>query len=438
MQNRRLEEVDIKSIKVGKRFRKKYEGIEELSESIKLSGVVQPVTLNKNLELCAGGRRYMASVMAGMPTIPAIIRDDESTEVDLREIELVENLYRQDMTWHERAELTDYIDKLKKESDPNWSGRKTADLLGKGKSAVAKDLQLAEALKNVPELKNCKTEADANKVLNNINKKATAQEAIDKHKENPAMQRAASHYRIGDAFEGMEEMAFANPDSIVSLIEIDPPYAIDLQNIKKADLTKDGSITNYNEVEANDYTSFIERTCEDVYACAGRDAWVIFWHAHQWQPLIRKCLEDVGFLVDPVPGIWLKGEDGKEGSGQTNQPDTYLARCYEPFLIARKGKPVIQKPGRSNVFSFKPVPPSQKYHPTQRPLELMDELIKTFAHPNSVIMVPFLGSGITLRAAYKNHCTGFGWELNENNKPLFLASLIEDGFGTEQLEALVC
>jgi len=434
MSNRKLISIPIVDIIIGKRFRKKYEGIEELSTSIKETGLIQPVTINSKKELMAGGRRYMAHVMGQLSHIDCIMLEDSSSEVDLREVELVENLYRQDMTWHERAELTDYIDQLKKANDPNWSGRKTAELLGKGKSAVAKDLKLAEALKNVPELKNCKTEADANKVLVNISKKIDAQQAVDKHKENPAILAAVTHYTIGDAFLGMEEMYDANPNSMVSLIEIDPPYAIDLQNIKKADLTKDGSITNYNEVKTNDYEDFITRTCTDVFNCAGEDCWVIFWHAFQWQQLIRDSLEDVGFIVDPVPGIWLKGEDGKEGSGQTNQPKTYLARCYEPFLIARKGKPEVQKQGRSNVFSFKPTPAAQKYHPTQRPLALMNEIIKTFVHPNSIIMVPFLGSGITLRAAYQNHCTGFGWELNENNKPLFLASLLEDGFGADILE----
>lgn len=421
-----LKEVPLKDIKVGKRFRKKYEGIEELSESIKDVGVIQPITLNKNLELCAGGRRYMASVMAMVPTITCIIREEEDSEIDKREIELVENLYRQDMTWHERAELTDHIDSLKKEEDPNWSGRKTAELLGKGKSAVAKDLQLAEALRNVPELKNCKTEADAQKVLTNIAKKVDAQAAIEKHQESPAIKQAKAHYKIGDALTSMKQLAKDVPNSTVSFIEVDPPYAIDLQNIKKSDLTKDGSLTNYNEIEGEDYENFIKQTCSGMFDCAGENCWVIFWHAHQWSGLIRRELENVGFVVDPVPGIWIKGSEGTDGSGQTNQPDTYLARCYEPFIIARKGKPVIQKPGRSNIFSFKPVPSSQKYHPTQRPIELMDELFKTFVYPNSIVMVPFLGSGITLKAAYKNHCTGFGWELNADNKPLFLASLLEE------------
>lgn len=423
--NNMLQELPIENIKVGKRFRKRYEGIEELAESIKEHGVVQPITVNKHLELCAGGRRYMASVLAQKSTIPCVIRTDEEGEVSLREIELVENLYRQDMTWHERAELTAYIDKLKKETDPKWSGRKTAELLGKGKSAVAKDLQLAETLEQVPELKGCKTEADANKIMKNLSRQIEAEEAIEKHKDNPAIQYADSHFRIGNAFTGMAAQAEANPNSTVSLIEIDPPYAIGLPAVKKAELTKDQSVTNYEEIDEEDYPDFIRKTCELSYACASSNCWVIFWHAHQWQAFIKQKLENAGFAVDPVPGVWLKGEGESEGRGQTNQPQTYLARAYEPFLIARKGNPNIQKQGRSNVFSFKPLPPAQKYHPTQRPSTLMEELIQTFVVPNSIIMIPFLGSGATLMAAYNCHCTGYGWELNKRNKPLFLNALLE-------------
>lgn len=423
--NHLLQEVNIEDIKVGKRFRQKYEGIEELAASITEHGIIQPVTVNKNLELCAGGRRYMASVLAQKSTIPCIIRSDEEGELSLREIELVENLYREDMTWHERAELTSYIDKLKKESDPSWSGRKTAELLGKGKSAVAKDLQLAETLEKVPELKACKTEADAKKILENISRKVDAEEAIAKHKENPALQYADSHFRLGNAFEGMATQFEINPTSRVALIEIDPPYAIDLQAVKKSDLVKDQSVSNYNEIPANKYHDFVRKTCKLSFQCAGSNCWVIFWHAHQWQALIKQELEAAGFEVDPVPGIWLKGEGESEGRGQTNQPKTYLARAYEPFLIARKGSPNIQKQGRSNVFRYKPLPPAQKYHPTQRPTALMEELIQTFVTPNSIVMIPFLGSGATLLAAYNCHCTGYGWELNKDNKPLFLNSLLE-------------
>jgi len=74
------------------------EKLEELSQSVKELGVIQPVTVRKKgsaFELIAGERRFRASEMAGLKTIPAFIRlanDKESLE-----IALVENIQRQDL-----------------------------------------------------------------------------------------------------------------------------------------------------------------------------------------------------------------------------------------------------------------------------------------------------------------------------------------------------
>ncbi|MDA0793728.1 MAG: ParB/RepB/Spo0J family partition protein [Bacteroidetes bacterium] len=74
------------------------EALEELSHSIKELGVIQPITVRKKgngFELIAGERRFRASQMAGLETIPAYVRladDQESLE-----IALVENIQREDL-----------------------------------------------------------------------------------------------------------------------------------------------------------------------------------------------------------------------------------------------------------------------------------------------------------------------------------------------------
>ena len=74
------------------------EALEELSHSIKEMGVIQPITVRKkgkSFELIAGERRFRASQMAGLETIPAYVRladDQESLE-----IALVENIQREDL-----------------------------------------------------------------------------------------------------------------------------------------------------------------------------------------------------------------------------------------------------------------------------------------------------------------------------------------------------
>ena len=80
------------------------DGLIELSESIKNYGVFQPIIVKKSIkgyELIAGERRLRASKMAGLEKIPAIVK--EYTDEEMREISLLENLQRENLTAIELA-----------------------------------------------------------------------------------------------------------------------------------------------------------------------------------------------------------------------------------------------------------------------------------------------------------------------------------------------
>lgn len=80
------------------------EAINELAESIKEHGVIQPIVvrkINDKYEIIAGERRYKASGMAGKTTIPAIVTDLNDKES--AEIALIENVQREDLTPIEEA-----------------------------------------------------------------------------------------------------------------------------------------------------------------------------------------------------------------------------------------------------------------------------------------------------------------------------------------------
>ena len=80
------------------------ESIEELSESIKRYGVIQPIIVTKKnnyYEVMAGERRWKASKKAGLTEMPCIIR--ESEEKENKEIALIENIQREDLNPIEKA-----------------------------------------------------------------------------------------------------------------------------------------------------------------------------------------------------------------------------------------------------------------------------------------------------------------------------------------------
>ncbi len=80
------------------------EALNELASSIKEHGVFQPIIVKKSIkgyEIIAGERRFRASKLAGMQTIPAIVKDFSDEE--MMQIELLENLQRENLTSIEEA-----------------------------------------------------------------------------------------------------------------------------------------------------------------------------------------------------------------------------------------------------------------------------------------------------------------------------------------------
>lgn len=80
------------------------ENLEELAQSIRINGLVQPIVVRrkgKGYELIAGERRWRASQRAGLKKIPSIIRDVENDK--LLELALIENIQRQELNAIEEA-----------------------------------------------------------------------------------------------------------------------------------------------------------------------------------------------------------------------------------------------------------------------------------------------------------------------------------------------
>ena len=113
--------------------------LEELSESIKVYGILQPITVrnkgNEEYELVAGERRLRASKLAGRATIPAIINNmsDESSAV----LALLENLQREDLNFIEEA--MGYENLIKEHS---FTQQQLAGKLGKNQSTIANKLRI--------------------------------------------------------------------------------------------------------------------------------------------------------------------------------------------------------------------------------------------------------------------------------------------------------
>ena len=105
-----------KDIKIKRRVRKDLGDLSALKESLKLYGLMNPITLNKKYELIAGERRLQAAKQLGWTTINANIIDNLS-EIEQLEMELEENNQRKEFT---DAELMEGYKRLERLKNPNF------------------------------------------------------------------------------------------------------------------------------------------------------------------------------------------------------------------------------------------------------------------------------------------------------------------------------
>ncbi|RVU55753.1 ParB/RepB/Spo0J family partition protein [Anaerosphaera multitolerans] len=102
-----LQKISMDLIEVNENQARKYfdeTALEELSDSIREYGVIQPILLRKmgkKYLIIAGERRYRAATMAGLTEIPAVVKEIDSEEAD--KISLIENVQRKDLNPIEEA-----------------------------------------------------------------------------------------------------------------------------------------------------------------------------------------------------------------------------------------------------------------------------------------------------------------------------------------------
>ncbi len=112
--------------------------LNELAESIKVSGVVQPITVRQNgsrFQLITGERRWLASQRAGKKTVPAIVRQVSNEQA--MEITIIENLQREDLNPVEQARA---YERLAREF--SLTQEQMAQRTGKDRSSVSNFLRL--------------------------------------------------------------------------------------------------------------------------------------------------------------------------------------------------------------------------------------------------------------------------------------------------------
>jgi len=433
--------VPLKSVIVEDRSRIELGDIDELEANMKASGLISPLAVRDNQDgtyrLLAGGRRFTVLAKNNVEEIPVRIFDREISDLEMKIIERAENFYRKDLEFWEFDKLTLEIHRLQQSihgvkapgpSGTGWSTEDTGDMIGgMSKASVSQAIKRAELREALPEVfDNCKTAADALGVIKKMDE-ALVKQTIAKHLETKKddgkmLSQLSKCYIIKDFFKGVKEI----PRDIMHLVEIDPPYAIDVKEAKKREGESQYNLQDYNEILASHYMDGspdgewlgMKTVFKECYRVMAEHSWLICWFAPEpWFNDIYNAILKAGFKTTRLCGIWTKG------SGQTKRPEMHLPNSYEMFFYAWKGRPAIAQPRASNDFRYAPIPSQQKVHPTERPIELTTDLYETFAFPGSRVLIPFLGSGNGLISAYNLGMSAVGFETGKSNKDSFLVKV---------------
>lgn len=423
------------------RFREEMGDVDELALSLVQKGQLQPIVVNQEMELIAGGRRLAACLKANIDVL--CIFNNAVDALTMRELEIEENIQRKQFTPAEEFKAIAELHNLKQQRfGEATSGRKgghtlqdTADLLGKSKAKVIEAISLAQAVERFPELKSCKKASEIKKAVKAIEAVATrAVKAEDYKKELSSLAANASQpYEVFHC-EASEFYTKLEPES-VDILFTDLPYGIDIDKIA----TSVGGITGGVNSAGFTFDDSTKRALS-LYAELAERSIVFTKHSShafifcgpEHFSAVKEMFQSVGWLCYPKPIIWIKRE-----VGQCNVPHAWPASCYETLLYCRRVDSTLVKQGQPDWIECPPIPAGAKRHPTEKPVALLRNLLQRVALPGAVVVDPFMGSGAVIEAACIEQCFSKGCDKLVESYHVTIERLLEWS-RNQQLIAAMC
>lgn len=415
------------------RGRKDFSKLEDLYQSIKKLGVIQPIVVERHptdttkVVLVAGECRLRCKtrgVVSGEipdPTIPYFWNNDALDEITRKEIELDENLHRNELAWEERVELMRQAHELKTSKygkatgglTPNpaaWSLEKTAAMGGVSKAQASVEIKMANLLKSRPDLRQRLTKLPMVAAAKEAERILGSEKAQRLHESGQVI--LSANYKLGDTRELLKAIS---SDSI-DLWLTDMPFGN--QTIGEREGESGSSTESYlARLKPTDNLTMVESktligaVIPEVFRVLKPGSHFYLFFGFEMYETLLSLLRASGFELLPDPLIWDKGRVMSPPRGYEYGP------CYEPIFYGRKPPRDKRRLSSSvrKVLEFKPLSTNSKIHPFQKPGDLLDFLIKQSTNQGDTVLDTFAASGSTLVAARLAGRSAIGHEIDSES-----------------------
>lgn len=382
-----------------------------LQSSIERVGLFAPLIITEDGTLVAGERRLKAinalhmlgvrfwydGQLVPVDTVPAIL-PSESDTIARFEIELEENIARENLTWQEQAQAVAKLKSLREQQalctqQPMPTAADIAEEIrgsreGIHQATVRKQLIVAQHLSN-PEVAKAKTVDDAFKILKRNEAAAKCADLAANVGKVATTERLQVYH--ADCLEWGWNYIESKGEKF-DVICTDPPYGMSAESFGDGGGAYVGIKHNY----ADDLASWqdlmnrfaqlswnITKPNAHLYLCCDIDGF----------DFLKKCLTAAGWRVHRTPLVNFKRD-----ANRVPWPEQGPRRCYELVLYAVKGsKPttaiypdVFESSGDDNLG-----------HGAQKPVAFWDNLLQRSAIPGNRVWDAFAGTGGILVAAHK-------------------------------------
>ena len=409
--------------------------IEDLAASIDQRGLIHPVVLRRDKTLVVGECRVKAwrrleELFAGdyLVGIPARYTD-EIDPLELRAMELEENLQRQGLSWQDEsiAFLDFYEAKSELAKDEPYDDGTPEGGVGVEYSwaSMSRDLNVSDRHcrrmvavgRKVKEgdkaILACASARAAGALIDRRAKRIIENELVtfdaleeDKPKPPPA---ELTDLNLDISVEGLVEAPEPEPNYSVLLadfrewidsyagpkfnfVHCDFPYGIGLHESSMYN-------TAAKDLQYDDSEDLYEELCQTlVYATDGvlsPSCHIMFWFPMSKYTATVRHFETQGFRVEPFPLVWGKSDKRGMTPDATRGPQ----RIYETALIMSLGDRKIIKPSVNLAWVSSEA--AKKEHASQKPMGVFDIWLRMFIDEDSVVLDPTCGSGTALAAAIK-------------------------------------